>query len=466
MVIYSFLPMALVRHGKKFIITIPVTKFAKYAFDKAREAIPPTTSGKRSGPFNAGYRLRERRMQRMQNSKTPATPPNSPKRRSQQSAKRSTGGSRKRRYTDAMDTNLTGGKFGSGSKYSKKFPRGVRFCLEHGGTLSARYKTIIQHTTTPNKQIADLFAYNLFQQLLIRAGSQVWDRNTDTQLVTSDIIRIYYNDNVSNSTGSSADWVVGVATKKATDFITWFTDSAQPWNSTLNTQATNFVFLKAELILYQIDNFNRLMHSVEMDLLDARVYFEAKSSLKIQNQSTSTDGDEDANDVENVPLYGKKFISPGNGFTTRLPTSTEGGGTGYITQAVCDESNGVFLQSVSAEGLQSEPLQGYAYHSPKKLKYTKIGIAPGVIKTSILTYKYSAFFSKFWSMLKFTNKDVTSPTFIDIGKTARLELEKMLEVGNGVDIVDFKIGYEHDLKCSMSLKSRNKNITMTDNIFI
>lgn len=56
------------------------------------------------------------------------------------------------------------------------------------------------------------------------------------------------------------------------------------------------------------NGFTRL----DIDLRRCKFDIYVKSSLKIQNRTVNTDANNEADDVDNVPLYGKQFEGSGN----------------------------------------------------------------------------------------------------------------------------------------------------------
>jgi len=169
----------------------------------------------------------------------------------------------------------------------------------------------------------------------------------------------------------------------------------------------------------------------QVALQGARVSFYSKGSLKMQNQTVVTAGD-DEQDVNNVPIYGKTYQYKGNVMQTKS----------YTTIIKLDYDQSVVAQGASSNMTLQEPPQ------PSTLidcyRSGKIAINPGRIKSSVITKKFTVSLGEFYKAVK--EWDTVNNTYLTT--TRSIALEKVLAVGAN----NITIAYEHDLKMYLTLK--------------
>lgn len=168
----------------------------------------------------------------------------------------------------------------------------------------------------------------------------------------------------------------------------------------------------------------------QVALQGARVSYYSKGSLKMQNQTVVSVGD-DEQDVNNVPVYGKTYQYKGNVMQTKSYST--------IIKLGYDES--VDAVGAGSSMILQEPPQ--ASSIVDCYRSDKIAINPGKIKSSVLTKKVSVSLGEFFKALK--EWDVADNTYLT--KTRSISLEKVLAVASN----DIKIAYEHDLKQYLTL---------------
>lgn len=168
----------------------------------------------------------------------------------------------------------------------------------------------------------------------------------------------------------------------------------------------------------------------QIALQGARVTFYSKGSLKMQNQSVVTAGD-DEQDVNNVPLYGKTYEFRGSVLQTKA----------YTNVLYLPFNSSVLAQGASVATVLQEPLL------PSSLVGCfgtgKISINPGRIKTSVITKRFNMAIGEFYQKIK--DREVNNSYHV---KSRAIALEKVL----GVGVNNIQIAYEHDLKMYLTLK--------------
>lgn len=207
--------------------------------------------------------------------------------------------------------------------------------------------------------------------------------------------------------------------------------------------------LMYQIILYaDANNLSNLRwHQFEYDPVDSghnkypwfvvplqnlSVQLETKSSLKLQNRTVNIVGvEDDANDVDNVPVIGYLYNCKGNNFLQKtersilkgIDSGSVGGsantknndiilfegtkrqlGSLYGTGATADAVFGNYSAAESSFFKPAEPPKPYQVVNCKKA--TKIRINPGGIKTSVLTAKTKTGFSYMLALLAGDNDGV------------------------------------------------------------
>lgn len=196
------------------------------------------------------------------------------------------------------------------------------------------------------------------------------------------------------------------------------------------------------------------------DLTTATVSIEGKSSLKIQNRTTSVTGSSDADDVDVVPVYGKFYEGRGNHLALRERTAIT---TTYdIRQGlryVCADD--VLNKAPSFEGAASHELFPSFQEPPYKnalinvKSQGKAHLDPGQIKTSVITFKRSYLLNKLLRSMPWNSTyTVGTPNPIFIGKYRLFLFEKMITAIATSETNVMKIAYEHDVKTGVVVRLR------------
>jgi len=198
----------------------------------------------------------------------------------------------------------------------------------------------------------------------------------------------------------------------------------------------------------------------EMDLRLATVDFYEKCSIKVQNRSSSADGDDNADAVDNVPIYGK--IIEGHGCTPVYQSAYKGTAATTVVPFTVNQLNGtstVFPNIVNQNSMQEPP-------SYKRIKNatgeTKLHLEPGSIKTFVCTYnrgynvsRACTFMYKFYGTLG-NQVSAVNP----IGRFTQFYIEKMINVDAASPI---RIAVE--VNCNTAAKISLKRTTYTQPYF-
>lgn len=311
--------------------------------------------------------------------------------------------------------------------------KGVIGTFETGGIINDNQSVYIGHNTCPPNRLQFMILQALVKSLFNKLG--VYPTSTGlalTNTISGDTFRIAYRANSDAGTGESYfDYVfVGATTP---DTIVANIINLTAWKNATNTVE----FLRAE---YFPDAANTDLPYCKLILTNAKLVIASKSSLKIQNRTVNETDEENRNEVDNVPLYGKSYYGTGNGAQ-------------YVNQNmavvpfITHRLHGVLAKPSSDASLDEPPLP---QHFTNVSKASKVKLEPGQIKTSVLVTKVTLpFFKMAFSIFG----DVSSGTVIykktNLGKFVFYGLERMIHAAS--EAPDIYCAYEHNLEMTCHL---------------
>jgi len=169
-------------------------------------------------------------------------------------------------------------------------------------------------------------------------------------------------------------------------------------------------------------------NDMHMDLRFAKIEFYEKCTVKIQNRTLSQDGDDNAEAVDNVPIYGK--IIRGNGCNPQYSSWWKGTSAGTIVPFEVSQitGNGLTIPSGLTQNSMQEP------PSYKRIKYatgeSKLHLDPGNIKTMACSFRKTVSLDNACKNLYVRfNEPVTGTRNINsIGLWTQFYMEKMINV--------------------------------------
>ena len=191
-------------------------------------------------------------------------------------------------------------------------------------------------------------------------------------------------------------------------------------------------------------------------LTNAKFKWNTKSAIKVQNR-TQYEGQDESDDIKNVPVYGKSYEGFGTGSNSFRDQNIVN-----EQQFVCSGVTGLlFKQCPSASGLTEAPPPGY-FNQVKKVG--KIHMDPGQVKTSVLTHHLKCRQEHFFGHLADNIGGTT--VLIPFGEFRFFHLEHMLKTAE--DDPNLNIVGEHNLRIAMTLTTEWNNVTddLTNNYYI
>lgn len=346
-------------------------------------------------------------------------------------------------------------KYSRKTKKFKHIKNGVTHTLESGNQVSDPYSVYLLHSSLPVnlllKQIGNCLSKRLLEKFFGRPitnmkGAQIAQDGTQLNL-RCDIE--YFADLNSSNVSQMVVAETGVLQQMNPDDL----------GSAIANALHSIAYVNSRPILWKIrfrpHDFTTAQKLIEINLRTARFDIYSKSSMKFQNRTASSLGTE-ADEVDNIPLYGKTYHAKGSCFrvSDAIRGSTAGGATKvhYCTK----QFTGFELVKGDSEttGALREPPQPSYFINCNK--FSKIRLEPGAIKTSVLVFKKTMFLTSLmhiWHRLLAVDE-----TAVDhyLGETHMIGLEKILEssVGGEAPPVPINVGYEVNVFMNVNLNEK------------
>lgn len=190
------------------------------------------------------------------------------------------------------------------------------------------------------------------------------------------------------------------------------------------------------------------------NLRRARVNWRVKSSLKIQNRTVNVAGNVDADDVDNVPIYGKYY--EGNGNYIKAPSNDLAGRDDIYISPQAGSYQGI-LQATADSGSQlAEPPRPSQLQNVKR--HGKAHLDPGEIKTSVIYHNIKIGLNRLIAAMCYRHAIVNRS---QLGNYRVFAFEKMIKTGLETEITQMKYAYELDEKRFISITAPKIGLTNT-----
>jgi len=242
------------------------------------------------------------------------------------------------------------------------------------------------------------------------------------------------------------------------DFLTW----ANNFRSA--TSGVPDQYLKIQLY----DGFNSVVVTkfvvASLQLSQCRFKFNALSLLKIQNRTINSTGNNEADDVDNVPVDGRFFDYKTNGTTFNDYTTV--GATSVLTTNADTGVLPISAPTTTGTTMYKE-IPNYKQFSGCR-KAGNAHLDPGEIKTSTLIDSFSYTFPKMMKILFEKPTTVNLHTQYEIGKSRAFAFEKMINAVAMTATNQFVLAVEHQytIGCTISVKRDFLTAAFTVNALI
>ena len=228
------------------------------------------------------------------------------------------------------------------------------------------------------------------------------------------------------------------------DLTNWWMATTRPWYDQPNT-----VFVKVEIS----DSL--------MQLVNTKFNFAVRSTLKMQNRTTDSGGDQASDQIDVVPLTGKSYGGKGNQLLSRK--SYQNNTTNFV-DITGDRWWGTIIGSTGSEPSLSEPPQPTQFSNCKKIG--AVNISPGEISESVLSDNFTLSFNKlhyYCTALSLApNLPPTvppinlTPRMIPLGQFRAFFIEKLLNIAPAslTSNDEIKLAFEQNLEFSVTCQHK------------
>lgn len=374
-------------------------------------------------------------------------------------------------WRGGASTSKSAGRFGKGTsklqtldEFAKK---GIVYCLEYGGVLTDTAGPFSQSQTIGHANYTQFtlqaqVAYALCKMISARLNiilESMEDLISDPTAggfiftlgwlpyPTAPMQYSTYNTSLGGKWSDIAKWFYGRISAHYNS-TTWSTLEIQQYNKSGST-------------------VNTAIRRALLDLTKARVHLYSKSALKIQNRTINVAGNVEADDVDNVPLYGKSYQGKGNNCYFHLsdaplqvikPNGQTVDSTMFAVPTTVIKYP-VFTYKHQVGTFQAEP-QGKAQFS-KVSTVGKAHLDPAQIKTDVLVFRKSYNLNTLIrsKLNYFPPENATPDDTISIGKFRFFTLEKMIQAVATVAASSITVAFEQDVKYGCMITAPNKGVT-------
>jgi len=343
-------------------------------------------------------------------------------------------------------------------KYTSKAKlalNGITFNQERVSEITDNRCVYVIHHDMPFQTITKAVAFCLLKKLL--NAMQIEFNDWTTSMPTSII-----PDGVTFALEWKPDYTsptqVATLTKVAAD-TSYLILANRFWADTVLAQllnATNGFDSGAMLISMETNVDGRVTRVM---LRDAKMQCKTTSTLAMQNRSIPAADDDEADDVNNIPLFGKSYEGKGNGFIGRdnntiLPPSDSVWGWGFNPAGTTTD-------------VLAEPPEAYHFQYVKKV--AKVDLGPGQVKTSVLTGSYNMNIDRFLRIARGLQRNSgTNAVFPynDMGKCRMFALERRIARLGGEIAPGIVLASTLDLHLVMDINLKRVSYAAPVNIVI
>lgn len=309
------------------------------------------------------------------------------------------------------------------SKKSKAQRNGVVTTFEHNATYSNTGQVAyIGHHTHPIDQVRYEMWVIILKTLINKMN--IFPTNRDQTLTVLDFsvgdqFEVEFR---STPTGLISSTTFSVAAGTTfNNIVSWAGDVTRSWFTGESGQTTleKIRFLPSSLTSPA---------ACEVNLSNALITINSKSAMKMQNRTINSTGNDQADDVDNVPLYGKGYLCRGN--QGRLFTAA-----GLNETIIASPSSGaISTTSGTGDGLPEEPPQPGFFRNVRA--HGKFHLDPAQVKTSVVSGRFKGFVN---TLLNQINGITTGLKRVSLGTSKFYAIEKMINSTPAQPIV---ISYE------------------------
>jgi len=342
---------------------------------------------------------------------------------------------------------------------------GTSVTLERGGIVRSGASTssfgntvCVGHASMPQDTIILIAMRAIFKQFYMKLGSYDMSNWNDTipDLAAGAVIGLNYYIGEQAGTLNTINCTTGANVPSPTTF------DALPiffWQELIKLpECANLRF--DNLYYYHPTPTNgNSPNATKLVLKDVILHFYSKSTLKVQNRTLTKSADNESDDVDNVPLYGKSYYGYGNGTGAINKNASYGGNASR--DFIGDEKYGT-IAKVPQELWYQEPPGPEVFEKVKS--FGKVMLVPGDIKTSTLTTRKNITLQQFARQI-FTREVAPAANAHHrhyMGTYRFMIIEKMINAVVGSAENEIALAYETNL--NIGCYATIKKSTFTSNL--
>lgn len=321
----------------------------------------------------------------------------------------------------------------------KRVNNSYMLSVEKSGTQTPSVSAVVGHSTISRTYGVRAMFGALLRFILYRIGVKASSpSNNITPMVTGTVIGIEFQYAAATNDGFS---ITVTAPITFTALLDAFINA---WN-------TKYDSISAGLAPYDI-RFRNIYISgtntnpVMLDLVNAKINLWCSSRFKMQNRSLNTPGDDDADDVDNVPINCLSY----QGFGTGLDSRYDFLGLGFCANQDC------IIQTSDPPLAGDAPLPALL-QGVKKAGFHRL--QPGNIKTDVLKHKVLMSLDNFTRY--FLGPRGNGNLRLPIGKFSFIHYEKTMEANNASPVA-MNIAFENQLYINAKILATNRDIPIPE----
>lgn len=293
-----------------------------------------------------------------------------------------------------------------GRRVKRKFKRrsvrrifkGVERTYEFGNTVQSQYTAYLGHATCPPAVLMRITLEAMLKQLMMRAGG-IFASLRETIVGTAANDRIDFTFRHAPDQALQDGFITFNGALSIQDIASFMMlNDVFRYNNNPSNTGAYMGDIEFHRFSYNPIEGSQLRKS-QINTQQYVVDLHCKSTLKIQNRSVNTGNDDDADDVDNVPLYGKTYEGSGLGtpFTSDIAQGVPNPQPLYYKNFYGGTYDGVIYRSGDVIEELREPVRAQQF---AKVKLGgKARLEPGHIKTSKLQFHKKFYFNTIMNLV-------------------------------------------------------------------
>lgn len=321
----------------------------------------------------------------------------------------------------------------------RRFNQGTfQYSLEKGATMAPNVSGVVGHITCPRTQMQRVMLGAILMKLFARVGIKCpIPSKPMIGVTTGDTIVVNFQYGAISNDSCNFGLTAGATFTQALNAC------VSVWDAKIASIGSSLLYnnIRFKSVEYLGSGNAATPGSAIIDLSEAKIKLIASSMLKVQNRSVGEVGDENADDVDNVPIQGKIYSGWGTGPMSRFQLDNS-------TLLHGDVATGVIAVQDPAD-MSDAPLPTL-FNGVKNSGFVKI--MPGQINRHYLKYNVVMYLDTFCRTVVFGIGD-NNPD-MRLGKFGFMVLEKTLETNN-VSPLAMSISYENQLHITSKIYNFN-----------